>query len=150
MLPDQSNGARLRAFDALLLDKADLGADGQAIESSAENGVAVKIDLATLRRFNESTIFPGEEFRHSAAALRQVVLDLVVPDLAARIARYVFDLPHRRVEGLPNRSRACSRSGASPRVLVTMTSRCSGIAIRTSILKTSPCRCRVCGPAIAT
>ena len=66
MLADQSNGARLRAFDALFLDEADLRADGQAIESPAENGVAVKIDLATLRRFNESAIFPGEEFRHPA------------------------------------------------------------------------------------
>ncbi len=62
MLPDQANGARLRAFDSLFLDEADLRADGQAVEPLAENGVAVKTDFTAFRRFNESTIFPAGNF----------------------------------------------------------------------------------------
>jgi hypothetical protein len=117
-LADQADGARLRSFDALFLDEADLSADGQAVESAAENRVAVKIDFAAVGRFNEAAIFPSEEFRHPAMILTQAALDLVVLDLAAHVARDVLDLPHRGVERFPNRDQrvlALGRVAASPR-----------------------------------
>ncbi len=88
-------------FSPCFLDEADLRADDQAVEGPVENGVAVKVDFTTVRRFDESAIFPGEEFRHAAMVLRHVFLDLT-----AHVARDVFDLPHRRVESLPDRDQS--------------------------------------------
>src|SRR5271165_7325598 len=90
--------ARLRALFPRLLDEAHLRADAQAVERAFGDGVAVEIDLPSLRRFDEPVVPAGYEFRNAAAALGGVRLDL-----AARIALDVLDLPHRGVESLADR-----------------------------------------------
>ena len=99
MLADEADGARLRAFVALLLDEDHFRADDQAVEGPVENSVVMKIDFTAVRRFDEAAILASEELGHTAMAFRHVFLDL-----AARLASDVFDLPHRLVESLPDRA----------------------------------------------
>src|SRR5271166_4662225 len=90
--------ARLRALFARLLDEAHLRADAQAVEPAFGDGVAVEIDLPSLRRFDEPVVPAGYEFRDAAAALGGVRLDL-----SAQIALDILDLPHRGVESVADR-----------------------------------------------
>jgi hypothetical protein len=101
MFSDQANRARLWTPHDLLLDEADLRADGQAVEGSVQHGVAVKENLAPVRRFDETAILPREEFRDPAMGLRRVRLHL-----PAHFPGDVFDLPHSSVESISD----CDRS----------------------------------------
>ena len=70
---EPSRAAFLVSF---LFDETDFGAYRQAIESAVENGVAVKIDLASVRRLDEAAVLPGQELCHPAMIFRDVLLDL--------------------------------------------------------------------------
>ena len=89
---------RLRALFPRLLDEAHLRADAQAVERAFGDGVAVEIDLPSLRRFDEPVVPAGYEFRDAAGALGGVRLDL-----SAQIALDVLDLPHRGAESVADR-----------------------------------------------
>ena len=143
---DLANRASLRAFLPYLFYEADLGVDRQTIEGIVENAVAMEIDLAAVGGLDEPIIVTGQELRHAAMVLRFMRLDLT-----AHLADGVLNLALSRAKGIPLIATAkCSCSAASPCVLVTRMSLCSGIAMRISILNKSPFRCRVCGAMTAT
>jgi len=95
---DEADRARLRAFVALFLDEDHFRADDQAVEGPVENGVAMKIDFAAVRRFDESTILASEEFYHTAVFIRHMFFDLT-----AHVLLSAFDLAYRRVKNFPDR-----------------------------------------------
>ncbi|VTZ25097.1 hypothetical protein MPC1_2060005 [Methylocella tundrae] len=98
MLANQTHRARLRAFLAFFLYEADFRAHPQLVESVVENGVAMKVDLAPIGRFDESGVFAREEPRHTAVIFHRMEFHL-----AAQIALGVLDLPLRRAKGLSHR-----------------------------------------------
>src|SRR5271165_1238618 len=112
VLPARANRARLRALLPLFLDKPDFGADPQAIEGPIEDGVAVKIDLSPVWRFDKTAILLGQEFGHPAVAFRDMLLHL-----ALHVVLGILDLAHRRVKSFPDRNQrvfALRRVAARP------------------------------------
>jgi len=58
-LADEPDCARLRAFCASLLGEAYFRTDNELVESSVKRRIAVEIDFAAIRRFDEAAIFAG-------------------------------------------------------------------------------------------
>jgi hypothetical protein len=95
----EANNPRLRAVFALLFNETDFRADGHAVEGAVENGVAVEIDFAAVPRLDEARFLAGKELLDPAMTLRRRML----LDVAAHLARGVFDLADRLAESLPDR-----------------------------------------------
>jgi len=100
-LANHAHSSRLRAFVAFFLDKTNFRTDGQLVEISIDDGVTVKVDLTTVRSFDEAAVFAGRELRNSTVAFPDVLLYL-----SAHMALHILDLTHRRVESLPDRELA--------------------------------------------
>src|ERR1019366_4178122 len=60
------DGARLRTFFTLLLDKAHRGSGRQIVEMLVEDAVAMEIDLAVVRRFEEAVALFRENAGNAA------------------------------------------------------------------------------------
>ena len=97
VLADGGHGARLGALGAFAVgdDDADLVADFELREAAVGHAVLVKVDLAPVRHLDEAVALGGEQARHLAVRRHRVGLDL-----AADLARVVFELARRRVEGV--------------------------------------------------
>ena len=87
MLADQANRARLCALCAFYLDETDFRAAPQSAVGPIEHRIAVKIDFATVGRFDEAALIRRQKLCHPTVAFRRVLLDLT-----AHIAGVVFDL----------------------------------------------------------
>ncbi len=72
----------------------------QAIERIVKNAVAMEIDLPAVGCLDKPAILVGEEFRHVAVVLGQVLLDA-----AAHLAHRILDLPLGGGERVPDRRR---------------------------------------------
>src|SRR6185295_15469151 len=95
-------GARLRALVAVLFREAHLRSDRQLVERLAEDAVAMKVDFATVARFEEPVAAVPEELRHDSerwllAPSRVALLPRVLFEDALCVAERVVD---RRVEVL--------------------------------------------------
>ena len=89
----------LRPHRSLLFSKAHGSTDAQAIEAWLQHAVAMKIDLAPVRREQETISFVGKKFVDGGHGFRFMPFNLASP-----LAGVVLQLPLSRIKGIPNRN----------------------------------------------
>jgi len=95
----ENHSARLRTSSAFgfLCNEAHLIADAEFVERLARDAVAVEIDLAAVGAQNKTAILLREKPHDTAVIGHRMHFDLAAP-----VARIVFELPARRVESVAN------------------------------------------------
>ena len=81
---DDRDGARLRPFITLFFGKTHRGSGRQIVEMLTEDTVAMEIDLAVIRRFQEAVALFRENASNAANG-RQLVRLYIAPELAKMI-----------------------------------------------------------------
>jgi hypothetical protein len=95
MFSQQPHRACLGSFLAYFLCKGDLSSHFEAVEPPVQHAVAVKIDLASITRFNESEVTYLIEAHDRSCGPGFVELHLVL-----QAANLVLKLPARPFEGI--------------------------------------------------
>ena len=95
----ENHSARLRTSSAFgfLCNEAHLIADAEFVERLARDAVAVEIDLAAVGAQNKTAILLREKPHDTAVIGHRMHFDLAAP-----VARLVFELPARRLESVAN------------------------------------------------
>lgn len=74
--PADADSAGLWTVVSHFFHEGDFGIDVNFIEAAVENSVAVEVNAATFRRFQESVVFEREQFGDNSVRFRHMCLDV--------------------------------------------------------------------------
>src|SRR5271163_2766741 len=95
---EQRQPARLRAVGAVLLRIGDTRADGETLERTVRDAVAMEVDFPAVAAEDEAVSLLGPQLRHGSDRLRGMRLDL-----AAHAPDLILQAPPRALERVVNR-----------------------------------------------